>query len=296
MHQIIYTKCPLCNSGHFHDYKKIKDHSISKEIFSISECTSCHLLFTNPVPDQEHIIHYYKSETYISHTDKANNIVNLLYKAIRQFTLKRKISLIKKFGGNKLLDIGCGTGKFLEEALKNGFEINGVETDVTARANQSYLIDNQIFNSINAVPKSTKFDLITLWHVLEHIHHLQDQFENISELLKPNGFIFIAVPNPDSWDAHHYQEFWAGWDVPRHLYHFKKSNVKQLLERHNISLIDTLPMKFDSFYVAMLSEKYKGQPFINQLIRGFINGIRSNFKAVNKNYSSIIYIGQKNEH
>jgi 2-polyprenyl-3-methyl-5-hydroxy-6-metoxy-1,4-benzoquinol methylase len=295
MQLVSYNKCPLCNSGHFHTYKKIKDHSITKEVFTISECTTCHLLFTNPIPDEDNIGRYYKSSAYISHTNKANNPVNFLYKIVRKFTLLGKISLIKKYGGNSLLDVGCGTGLFLEEAYKKGFTIKGVETDSDARLIQSQLISNQVVDSISKLPVKDKYDVITLWHVLEHIHHLNNRFQQLSEVLKRKGYIFVAVPNPESWDAKHYEEYWAAWDVPRHLYHFRKKNIKQLFHQHNISLVEMIPMKFDSFYVSMLSEKYKGNSIINQLFKGFINGIKSNFKAENKNYSSTIYIGQKNE-
>lgn len=295
MQLINYNKCPLCDSGRFNTYKRIKDHSVSQEIFTISECRVCHFLFTNPIPDQDHIGRYYKSDTYISHTNKANNPVNFLYKIVRKITLQNKIAMIKKYRGQNLLDIGSGTGLFLEEALKNDFSIKGVETDSIARSNQPEHISNQVVNSISKLPVEYKYELITLWHVLEHIHNLKDQFKNISEILKDKGHIFVAVPNPESWDAKYYEEYWAAWDVPRHLYHFRKENVKQLFNENNISLVEMVPMKFDSFYVSMLSEKYKGRSLINQLVKGFISGIKSNFKAENKNYSSIIYIGQKNE-
>ena len=293
MDNIYFKECPLCSGQEIVDFIAVKDHSVSKESFTISKCKECTLLFTNPIPHADEISHYYKSETYISHTNKANNIINFLYTIVRKFTIKRKLSILKKLGGRSLLDIGAGTGLFLEEASKAGYEINGVEIDATARKNMSQTVVYQTVESLRNLPEGKTYDIISLWHVLEHLHDLQEQFSKIVQKLKPGGNIIIAVPNSDSWDKCHYQEYWAAWDVPRHLYHFNKKSISTLFQQHKLTLTETKPMVFDSIYVSMLSEKYKGRSAIIQLILGSLTGIFSNLRSKKNNYSSLIFIGKK---
>lgn len=288
-----YSHCPLCKSGRFHNVQIVKDFSVSQESFAINECEECKLLFTNPFPTKENIGNYYKSEHYISHTNKSNSLINFLYKQVRNLTLGKKIGLIKGLKAKSILDVGCGTGHFLEKAYKKNFKIKGIETDKTARENISTDIKQFILPSINDLPQNENYDVITMWHVLEHLHNLQGSFSHLNKVLKKKGYFIIAVPNPASIDAKHYKEYWAAWDVPRHLYHFKPEQIKYLFKQHNLLLIKQLPMKFDSFYVSMLSEKYKGKGFLNQIIFGMIYGFLSNFKASKNQYSSLIYIGQK---
>lgn len=288
-----HKTCPLCQNVGFHESIKVKDYSISAEKFKIDVCERCGLHFTNPYPPIEKIGVYYKSEIYISHSNKGNTLINRLYKFTRKITLKNKIKLLNKFPGKNLLDIGCGTGLFIEESLKAGYNVIGVETDENARNNQSTSIRGRVVNSIGNINPEQKFEIITLWHVLEHIHNLNKNFNNIVNHLAPKGKIIIAVPNLNSWDSKHYNIHWAALDVPRHLYHFTEEQIKLLFEMNGITLHKIHPMKFDAYYVSMLSEKYKGSSLVFQLIKGFINGMISNFKAGTKNYSSLIYIGSK---
>lgn len=288
-----YKNCPLCKSGHFHVEHHVKDHSVSQEKFTICQCEACGLLFTNPFPSIDKIGEFYESEEYISHTNKANTLINYLYLKVRNFTLQQKVKLLQKLNAKKLLDVGCGTGHFIQEAAASGIHVAGVETDEQARQHISPEFKSSIYSSIDQVPQENKYDVISLWHVLEHLHDLPRSFLKVVSLLKKEGYLIVAVPNPSSHDAEHYKNYWAAWDVPRHLYHFKPKQVKKLFEDHNILLINILPMKFDSFYVSMLSEKYKGKNIIFQMIFGTIYGFLSNFKASKEQYSSLIYIGQK---
>ncbi|MCY1240886.1 Methyltransferase domain protein [compost metagenome] len=128
-----------------------------------------------------------------------------------------------------------------------------------------------------------------MWHVLEHVPNLEDQIKELKRLLKPNGSIIIAVPNFKSYDANHYKEFWAAYDVPRHLWHFSKTAIHKLFQKENIELVKILPMKFDSFYVSLLSEKYKTGKM--NFVKAFFVGLKSNWKAKrNFEYSSHIYV------
>ena len=273
----------------------VTDNAISKESFVIVQCENCSFKFTNPRPDEASIGRYYASEEYISHSNTSNGITNKAYRVVRSITLRQKVALINKFVPQKgrLLDYGCGTGHFLEASAKNGWQIAGFEPSEVARKQANELTDNKVEGDDITKFEPESFDMITLWHVLEHIHELNDTIKKILALLKPQGFLLIAVPNADSLDAQKYKENWAAYDVPRHLYHFNQQTMKRFLKKHKMELVQTLPMKFDAYYVSLLSEKYKnGSP---NYFRSVLNGYKSNNHAGKEtnDYSSLIYVAKK---
>lgn len=292
------TKCPLCKSGLFLNHSEVKDHSVSGETFFLCQCSNCKLIFTNPRPYIEFIGKYYESEEYISHQNKSTNLTNKLYKFVRQLTIRKKVALINTLHPNKgkLLDIGCGTGYFIEAAERSEWKVKGIEPNSTARklAQSKNL---KVSESLKDINDNKKFDVITLFHVLEHMHNLRKSTKKIVELLNDNGTLIIAVPNFVSFDSKYYGSNWAGLDVPRHLYHFNKISVQKLAEEFNLRITETKPMKFDSFYVSILSEKYlkPNNNSILHLIKGGINGLKSNIWAKNNenNYSSLLFILKK---
>jgi 2-polyprenyl-3-methyl-5-hydroxy-6-metoxy-1,4-benzoquinol methylase len=292
-----YVYCPLCKSGLISPALSVKDYTVSSKIFEINKCDNCGGMFTQYVPSQEEIGIYYASEKYISHTDTQKGFINKLYHRIRKRTLNGKWALIDNETNMKagnILDIGCGTGAFLNVMKNRGWQITGLEPDETARKNAmklygiSPLSSPEIFNL-----QEKKYDAITMWHVLEHVHQLQEYLAQIKKVLTKNGKAFIAVPNYTSYDAVYYKEFWAAYDVPRHLYHFSPESMKKLVESHGMKLQKMRPMWFDSFYVSMLSEQYKNGKSNN--IKAFITGLISNLKTVfnHSKCSSLIYIIRK---
>ena len=295
---ITLHNCPICKSTKLNDYSSTIDYSVSKEKFTLSQCDNCSLIFTNPLPDENEIGKYYQSENYISHTDTRKGLINTLYHAVRNYTLNKKVALIKKQNNNKkgkLLDIGCGTGYFLETAHRNNWEISGFEPDNTAREIANTKLNYKIVGKLEEVIDK-EFDVISLWHVLEHIHQLDFTINKLKTLLKHNGTIIIAVPNIESWDSQYYKEKWAALDVPRHLYHFSKKSMMALAKQHQLNVIETKPMIFDSFYVSMISEKYKNNNKlgVTQILKSFIIGLISNIKGITtNNQSSTIYILKK---
>lgn len=250
-------------------------------------------MFTNPRPVEEENHLYYKAADYISHTNSTKGLIGFLYKQVRKVNLKRKVAVLKKHGsGKKVLDIGCGTGFFPKAVNQYGYTSVGLEPDPDAL---KFAREN---NQVEAYPLEklqeykAHFDTITMWHVLEHVYHLREQLNQISQALLPNGLLVIAVPNYKSLDGEIYGPYWAGYDVPRHLYHFEESTLKTLVQPFGFSLIDVIPMKFDAYYVSMLSEKYKG----GGTLKGIRNGRRSNRAAARKThpYSSQIYVFRNN--
>lgn len=285
--------CPLCNSGQFDLYLTCKDHTVSKKEFSISNCRSCGLKFTNPRPEEEELGRYYESEDYISHTNQSNNLINSLYKVARLYTIQQKGKLIKKWSpkGN-LLDIGCGTGEFLAYNKQLGWSVRGVEVNPKARAQAEAQLQQPVFESLETVPTRQTFQAVSLWHVLEHLSDLKGSCQRIADLLAPGGTLFVAVPNCASYDAQYYGEKWAAYDVPRHLYHFTPASMKQLWHSFGMQVEAVLPMPLDAYYVSMLSEKYKTGK--SNMLKATWVGMRSNQKArISGNYSSLIYIIRK---
>lgn len=285
-------ECPICNHNQFSEFLKTKDYMITKEEFIIVKCNNCDFCFTNPIPSIDEIGRYYKSEEYVSHSSSKKGIINSIYNLVRNYTLGKKVKLIKSVSnGKQLLDVGAGTGHFLNRCSENSFVVEGLEPDEDARAfaKSSFDIKLRPLEDLNNIRENSK-DIITMWHVLEHVYNLNADFSTLVKVLKSDGKLIIAVPNRNSFDAQFYKNQWAAYDLPRHLYHFTKKDISSFADKHGMRLEKVLPMKFDSFYVSMLSEKYKG----GSIFKAMLVGLKSNLKAKSGGgYSSQIYILSK---
>lgn len=277
------------------------DHTVSRETFKVVQCESCGFRFTNPRPSEKEIGKYYQSEEYISHSGTSRGVVNKIYRIVRKYTIKQKVKLIDQLAVNSfastksVLDIGCGTGEFLNACKQDGWSVTGVEPSEVARkqAKENFGIIAQQPEKLFEL-KEKHFNVITMWHVLEHVYQLDKTMEQIKKLLTDNGTLLIAVPNCNSFDAEKYGAQWAAWDVPRHIYHFTQQDIEKLFVKFGFKLKKTHPMKFDSYYVSLLSEKYRTGN--SNFISGFLNGFISNSVAAqnNRGYSSQIYVANKN--
>ena len=269
-------------------FQKVKDYSVSKEIFELHHNPEYDLLITFPKPSLEKLPSYYESEDYISHTDGKRSLFERLYHFIKNIALKNKVKLINaQSEKGKLLDIGAGTGDFLVVAKNDGWQTIGIEPSLKAKT----IAINKGVNLADNISdlESNSFDVITMWHVLEHVPNLDEYIIELKRLLKPSGTIIIAVPNFKSFDANFYGRHWAAYDVPRHIWHFSKTTIDKLFLEKEMKLVEVLPMKFDSFYVSLLSEKYKTGSM--NFIRAFCVGLKSNLSGKKtKEYSSHIYI------
>lgn len=288
-------QCPICNSNELLPFLQCLDYTVSRETFSIVQCKLCNFKFTNPRPKPEDLGNYYKSEEYISHSNTSKGLINSAYQAIRKYTLLKKLQLISNyFRTGNLLDIGCGTGEFLKTCKDAKWNVTGIEPDENTRKRviEKYELNVQPEDHIKQFDPES-FDVITMWHVLEHVPFLNERLEDLKRLIKPNGLIIIAVPNCNSLDAKIYKEKWAAYDVPRHLYHFTPNDISTLFKKHGLKLNNMLPMIFDSFYVSMLSEKNSTGKI--HLLRSIMNGLRSNLNGLKtgKTYSSQIYLINK---
>jgi len=307
------TKSPIDKENALELFLKCKDFTVSNEIFSLLKDKNTEILITNPQPKLKDLSTYYESDAYISHTDSDKSLFDKVYQFAKNYAIKRKVTLIQKLTTKDhsevsepktILDIGCGTGDFLTACKKENFNVVGVEPNKKARVlaksklgiltSKIDTIHNnypKIHTALNAIEET--FDFITMWHVLEHVPNLEDYIIQLKQLLKPNGTLIIAVPNYKSFDAKHYKEFWAAYDVPRHLWHFSQKAIKDLFEKEKMHIEKIRPMKLDSFYVSLLSEKYKTGK--SKPIKAFYIGMLSNLKAISsKEYSSLIYILKNN--
>jgi len=279
-------KMDVLNKKHF---LTVKDHSVSKEIFELYHDETLDMLITSPQPELQNLGRYYESEDYISHTDNKRSLFEKAYHFVKNIALKNKLNLInaEQSQKGKILDIGAGTGDFLLTAKNDGWKTVGVEPSERAKniAKQKGISFVEEISEL----ENNSFDVITMWHVLEHVPNLEFQIQELKRLLKPTGTLIIAVPNFKSYDAKYYNEFWAAYDVPIHFWHFSKKAIKSLFEKVDMKLEKVLPMKFDSFYVSLLSEKYKTGKM--NYVSAFFVGLKSNLKASStKEYSSHIYV------
>ena len=278
-------------------YLLLKDHSVSEESFSLKQNERYGFLETYPQPDEAKLTSYYETEDYISHTDSKRNIFEKAYHLVRSISLKRKLKLINSYTSHEknLLDIGCGTGDFLKTALNHGWSVSGIEPNEKARQIANHKTNQSVFDTEQLSKfKPNTFNVITLWHVLEHLPKLELHLDYFKTLLKKDGTLIIAVPNYNSFDAKHYKEFWAAYDVPRHLWHFNKKSISNLFALKQMKVVKTYPMLFDAFYVSLLSEKYKSGSM--NIFKAFWIGLKSNLKAKQtKEYSSLIYIIKNSE-
>lgn len=282
--------CPVCTNDDLQKGAKVADHFLSGEVFTLLICPQCKVQITTPQPPSDKIFSYYASDEYVSHNDSKKGLINSAYQVVKSITLRQKEKLIREFGQKgSLLDYGSGTGDFLLHCKKQGWVVNGAEPDEKARKlSQEKGLDVFDLSEINQT--KNRFDVITMWHVLEHTYDPNKTVEQLKSLLKPGGILVIAVPNYSSYDAQHYGSFWAAWDVPRHLFHFHPTTITQLAEQNQMTLLQKKGMPFDAFYVSMLSEKYRG----GGSLKGVLTGLKSNYQAVNSSkYSSVIYILKK---
>lgn len=284
--------CPLCGHSAAAQFMEVFDHLVSRDSFTLKICTSCSFIYTNPIPAPDEIAKYYNSVDYMSHAGQRFNLSYLAYSSARYYMFHKKLRWLKMLNSanSSLLDYGCGTGSFLNFMLKKNWDAWGVEPNKSARDYASRKAGHRVYADLEPL-LDREFNMITLWHVLEHLHDLNQTINRMLSCLSSPGWMVVAVPNCSSFDAQYYQAFWAGYDVPRHLSHFTPETMKVLAKKHRLRLIKTLPLKLDAYYICMLSEKYRQ----GSIARALQIAYKSNqaAKQNHSNYSSLVYILEK---
>jgi SAM-dependent methyltransferase len=296
---IRHSSCPLCSSPEIHHFLTCTDRFLTKEEFEICKCPRCGFGFTQDYPDQSEAGRYYESDEYISHSDSSKGITDKAYQTVRRIMLRRKMMLIRSMTGlsrGSILDIGSGTGHFLNTMKRSGWETKGIEINAKAREYSASKFNIDVISPERIYSlDGNSFDCITLWHVLEHFYDPDGYMKEVHRILKPEGYCFVALPNSDSYDCRHYGKEWAAYDVPRHLWHFNNPAFSLFAEKNWFTISGTLDLPFDVFYISILSEKYKGSRFsvLSGIINGFLFSLRSFFDKTGS--SSVIYILRKSE-
>lgn len=295
----VHNKCPLCGSGTISGLFECTDFLVTGDKFPVCSCSSCSFVFTDNYPRLEEAAAYYSSEEYISHSDTEKGILNKLYHRARSFMLSVKFRMLRKISGLEsasVLDIGSGTGYFPLYLEKKGWQCCGIEISKEAREyalkkNKLSLLPPEAMNDL----KRGSIDIITMWHTLEHFYDPPDYLDQAYNILKDKGLLIIAVPNHLSYDALKYGAFWAGWDVPRHLWHFNPATIKLLAGKHHFELLAMKSLPLDAFYVSVLSEKYRKSslPLLRGFITGFLSWIYSVFNTGRS--SSVVYFFRRKE-
>jgi SAM-dependent methyltransferase len=292
-----YSTCPLCDSAEIGLFLQTNDLFLTSEPFSLFICRSCGFVFTQDHPDAAAMGRYYESEEYNSHNDSAGGLISSIYRLSRNLMLRRKRRLITSFTGlekGQLLDIGSGTGHFLNEMKNSGWDVKGIEVSEDARnySVNSLGVDVLAPDDLPYLPDQS-FDCITLWHVLEHIHDLKGYASGIKRLLKPTGKCVVALPNCNSYDAEHYKKFWAAYDVPRHLWHFSPASFSYYARKNGFQILGMRSLPLDVFYISILSEKYRGVKF--SFITGLLKGTWFSFRSLvnRKKSSSLVFLIRK---
>ena len=281
--------CPICGGKSHKKHVEGKDHNVSGEVFTIVECVGCGFRFTNPRPKEKNIYKYYQSKNYISHSSTKKGLINKVYHLVRsyQFLKKKKvIQIISKMKKGKILDIGCGSGDFLKYMESCGWDADGIETDKGARIIAEKKLGRKIEENVDLLSEENKYDVISMWHVLEHVYDVEKYLKKINKLLKNSGVLVVGVPNCASYDAKKYKGNWVAYDLPIHLSHFRKKNIEALAKKSSFKLKEIKPLFFDAYYIGMLSAKKSG----SSIVSGFFHGLISNFKAKKTGeYSSLVY-------
>lgn len=299
MSAINIEKCPLCGSPDLKKVFDVVDHFSSGESFPVCDCRSCGFRFTNNFPSEDLIGKYYDSPDYISHSDSDKGIANKLYHLTRRYMLAEKAKLVSCYAGGepgRLLDVGCGTGYFLQTAKEKGFTVTGIEKNERARmhAITRFGLDVKDDKSFFDIADGS-FNVVTLWHVLEHLEHLNESIKKVRDILTPDGIAVMALPNHQGYDARFYQTSWAAYDVPRHLWHFSANAIEKMLNKHRLKIMDIRPMPLDAFYISLLSEKYRESNTLVRYGRAFMVGTAGYLCSLRnvEQSSSLIYIVKK---
>jgi 2-polyprenyl-3-methyl-5-hydroxy-6-metoxy-1,4-benzoquinol methylase len=281
--------CAICGGESQKKHVEGKDHNVSRKLFTITECMNCGFRFTNPRPKEEHIYKYYQSKNYISHSSTKKGLINKAYHLVRSYQFYKKKKVIQKNSNmkkGKILDIGCGTGDFLKYMAASGWEADGVETDKGAKMIAEKKLGKKIEENLNLLSGENQYDVISMWHVLEHVYNVEDCLKKVNKLLKIGGVLVVGVPNCASYDANKYKGNWVAYDLPIHLSHFRKNNILKLAKKSSFELKEIKPLLFDAFYIGMLSAKKSG----SSIVSGFLHGMISNYKAKKSGeYSSLMY-------
>lgn len=299
------SSCPCCGGRAYTLLFSCKDYLVSGKEFPLIRCTECGFLFTDQAPLPEELGGYYKSTEYVSHQDEQRGFINRIYRFIRRIMLSQKGRWVKQsmqgYFPKTMLEVGAGIGYFARYMQQKGVIISAIEQDEQARFQAEQRLGKVLYPYLSDLPTEEVptggFDLIALWHVLEHIPDFSSHLQSFRQLLSDRGRLILALPNPNSFDAQYYGSHWAAYDVPRHLWHFSPQSVTSLARRFGWKVIAEKSLLLDGFYISILSEQNSRNKSLSSLLRGIWVGFRAFIHALpnKRKASSIVYVLQKIE-
>ena len=262
-----------------------KDYLVTRESFVVEEKENG-ISFTYPVVADAEIDKYYNTTDYLSHSSN-KTLMSFFFDFFSKIMVKKKTSFMLQLGVvNTYLDYGCGVGKLINSMNKKGVASYGYDTSSLA---VSVCKNKSLSASSNLEDLPNQYDLISFWHSLEHVSDYVNVLNKTKQMLSKNGTVIVALPNYDSFDSKFYSKFWAAYDTPRHRVHFTKKGFIKAANKLGFEVVKTKPLFLDSFYISMMSEKYKQSLFY--FLKGFFIGTLSNLCFFfTKQASSHVYV------
>jgi len=296
--RIEFSSCIVCGATSFTDELVVTDWLVSNEDFLVKECNACSFRFTSNPPAAEHAGPYYETEEYVEHSDNAEGLINVVYHKARTWMLKYKLRLIRKHSdGKRLLDLGSGSGYFLNSMKNNGYDVNGVEISdkAVALCQNKFRIKAYSPTEFLANEIPGEFDVATMWHVFEHVYSYNEYFDMLHKKLTKNGTLIIAMPNYYCLEEKTYKKYWNGYDTPRHIWHFTPSTFPRFAKDRGFEMVKMTSLPLDMFYNSMISASYK-KSFTFLPITVFV-GLCSLMLSIFsfKRTSSVVYVMKKVE-
>lgn len=288
------TNCYNCHSTNLVNHANVPDrHYGIKGEFNLSKCAQCGLVFMNPMPTEEELKSFYPEESYYSyHVDIYRQISPLKNWLIRLTCLDTIPKDVSFSSPGTVLDIGCGNGWNLYQYKQQGWKVAGVEPSKIAAeiGNQAGL---NIYNGdlLSAGFEANSFDYIRLNHSFEHIHNPDEILSEIHRILKPDGKVFIGVPNIAGVNSKIFKKYWYYLGAPVHTFNYNTDTLRQMLEKNNFKVIKT---NYNGNWAGFLGSiqiylnRKSGKPsdqgfFVNfvffKMVSGFIAKIQNLFHS-----------------
>ncbi len=293
---MIVDRCIVCEDEKGKLHIKVRDHLVSQEVFDLHKCPTCGFVYIQNPPSPDEAMRYYQTEEYIEHSDSQEGIINKLYHKARSIMLPYKQRMLARYDlPKKILDVGTGTGYFLNYMKEEKYEVTGIEISDQARnfGKKNFGLDIYHPDELFKENFPGGYSYISFWHVLEHIYEPRRVLMRLHDLMLPEGIIVIALPNHQSMDAGAYGDSWCAYDVPRHLWHFDHDSFKTFAESCGYRLEKTKMLPLDPFYNSIISATYK-KSIMSRIMIPLVSGAALAQGWMNsKKASSIIYFLRK---
>jgi 2-polyprenyl-3-methyl-5-hydroxy-6-metoxy-1,4-benzoquinol methylase len=234
------VRCCVCGSKESSQYVQAWDRSHGQPgTFTFVRCRGCGHVYLDPRPTQQEIGQYYP-ESYKEYTTRIDDEPNPFIRWNRQYGMaKRCRAVTNRRPPGRLLDVGCGTGLYMDAMRKRGWEVWGEDmTPIAVRfARERFGLDVFEGTLEQAAYPDAHFDVVTLWNVIEHVPDPPATLREIARILRPGGLVVMGTPNVDALDAHVFGRYWALWEAPRHFNVFSPETLGRVLRQEGFDAV-----------------------------------------------------------